>query len=109
MTQIEKIITIALLSGATLLTRFLPFIIFPKNKEVPKIITYLGKVLPSAVLALLVVYCFKDYQSYDLPKIISTIVASLVTAGLYLYRRSMLIPIAGGTIVYMLMVQFIYQ
>ncbi|WP_206361055.1 AzlD domain-containing protein [Bullifex porci] len=47
-------------------------------------------------------------QSYDLPKTISTIVASLVTAGLYLYRRSMLIPIAGGTIVYMLMVQFVF-
>lgn len=108
MTLTHKIITIACLSVATLLTRFIPFILFPANKKVPRVITYLGKLLPAAVLAMLVVYCFKDYQSYDLPKTISTIVSSLVTAGLYLYRRSMLLPIAGGTIVYMLMVQFIF-
>ena len=107
MTLLEKIITIACLSIATLLTRFIPFILFPKNREVPKVITYLGKVLPSAVLAMLVVYCFKDYQSYDVHKMISTIVASLVTVILYLFKRSMILPIAGGTIVYMVMVQLI--
>lgn len=109
MTLIEKIITIACLSLATLLTRFIPFILFPENKEVPKVITYLGKVLPSAVLALLVIYCFKDYQIYDIQKIISTALASAVTIILYLYKKTMLLPIAGGTIVYMIMVQLIYQ
>ena len=109
MTLIEKIITIACLSLATLLTRFIPFILFPENKKVPKVITYLGKVLPSAVLALLVVYCFKDYQSYDIQKIISTALASAVTVILYFYKKTMLLPIAGGTIVYMIMVQLIYQ
>lgn len=109
MTLVERIITIACLSVATLLTRFIPFILFPANKKVPRVITYLGKLLPAAVLAMLVVYCFKDYQSYDVHKMVATIVGSLVTVGLYLFKKSMLLPIAGGTIVYMVMVQFIYQ
>ena len=56
----QQVITIAMVVLGTMLTRFLPFIVFPSNKPTPKYVQYLGKVLPSAVLGLLIVYCFKD-------------------------------------------------
>ena len=92
----------------TMLTRFLPFLVFPSGKPTPKYIQYLGKVLPAAVFGLLVVYCLKGVNilagSHGLPELISI----LVVIGLHLWKRQMLISIAGGTICYMLLVQLIF-
>ncbi len=93
---------------ATILTRFLPFWLFPEGRETPAYIRYLGTVLPYAVMAMLVVYCLKGatplYDPYGLPELIGV----LATAGLHLYKRNTLISIAGGTAVYMLMVQCVF-
>ena len=106
MTQI--LLTIAVVSLGTILTRFLPFLIFPAGKPTPKYIQYLGKVLPSAVFGLLVVYCLKNVSlssgSHGLPEAI----AIAVTAGLHLWKKQMLLSIAGGTVCYMLLVQFVF-
>lgn len=108
MTTTQHIITIAAVVAGTVLTRFLPFVVFREGRPTPKYIQYLGKVLPSAVFALLVVYCLKDVSfvsgNHGLPEII----AIAVTAGLHLWKKQMLISIAGGTICYMLLVHFVF-
>ena len=108
MTFGQQMITIALIVLGTMTTRFLPFLVFPPGKETPKYIQYLGKVLPSAVFGLLVVYSLKDVSiltgNHGIPELISI---SLVV-GLHLWKRQMLLSIAGGTICYMLLVQFVF-
>ncbi len=108
MSVTQQIITIAMVVLATMLTRFLPFIVFPSGKPTPKYIQYLGKVLPAAVFGLLVVYCLKNVDvmtgNHGLPELISI----AVVIGLHLWKRNMLISIAGGTVCYMLLVQFVF-
>lgn len=108
MSVTQQIITIAMVVLATMLTRFLPFIVFPPGKSTPKYIQYLGKVLPDAVFGLLVIYCLKNVDvmtgSRGLPELISI----AVVTGLHLWKRNMLISIAGGTLCYMLLVQLVF-
>ena len=108
MTVTQQIITIGAVVLGTVLTRFLPFIVFKEGRPTPKYIQYLGKVLPSAVFALLVVYCLKDVSfisgNHGLPELISI----GVTVALHLWKKQMLLSIAGGTICYMLLVQLVF-
>ena len=108
MSVTEQIITIAAVVLGTMLTRFLPFPLFPAGKPTPRYVQYLGKALPGAVFGLLVVYCLKNVSllsgSHGLPELI----AILVVAGLHLWKRQMLLSIAGGTICYMLLVQLVF-
>ncbi len=108
MTFAEEIITISLCVIATLITRFLPFIVFSGKKKTPKFIQYLGKALPAAIFALLIVYCLKNVSfiggSHGIPEAISL----ALVAGLHLWKRKILLSIAGGTICYMLLVQFVF-
>ena len=105
MTLTEQILTIAILAAATALTRFLPFAIF-RGKKTPGSITYLSHVLPPAVFGMLVVYCLKDVDftsgHYGVPELIGI----SVTCALHLWKRQMLFSILGGTVTYMLIVQF---
>ena len=91
----------------TMLTRFLPFIVF-SGKTTPKYIQYLGKVLPGAIFAMLVIYCLRNVTftsgTYGAPELISI----ALTVGLHLWRRQMLLSIAGGTVCYMLLLQFLF-
>ena len=108
MTMTQRIVTIALCAAATMLTRFLPFLIFRPNRPTPRYIQYLGRVLPGAIFAMLVVYCLRSVTwtqgSHGLPELI----AVGVTAGLHLWKRQMLLSIAGGTVCYMLLVQLVF-
>lgn len=108
MTLTQRLITIGVVILGTVLTRFLPFLLFPAGKPTPKYIQYLGTVLPSAVFGLLVVYCLKNVSlftgSHGLPELISI----AVVAGLYVWKRQMLLSIAGGTVCYMLLVQLVF-
>lgn len=108
MTLPQQIITIGVIVLGTMLTRFLPFILFPQGKETPKYIQYLGKILPSAVFGLLIIYCLKNVSitggSHGIPELISI----AVVIGLHLFKRNMLLSIAGGTICYMLLVQLVF-
>ena len=107
MTFPQQVITIALCVIATMSTRFLPFLIFSRKKETPAFVQYLGRALPSAIFALLVVYCLRNTNVADtfaLPEII----AIAATVLLYLWKRQMLLSIAGGTAVYMLLVQMVF-
>lgn len=92
----------------TILTRFLPFLLFPAGKPTPQYIRYLGKVLPSAVFGLLVIYCLKNVNPFTGSHGIPELLAVALVIVLHLWKRQMLLSIAGGTIVYMLLVQFIF-
>ena len=108
MTFSQQIMTIGIVVFGTMLTRFLPFLVFGRGKETPKYIQYLGKILPAAVFGLLVVYCLKDLNilsgSYGLPEAIAIFVVVL----LHLWKRQMLLSIAGGTVCYMLLTQLCF-
>lgn len=108
MTFTEQIITIAVIVLATMLTRFLPFILFPAGKPTPKYIQYLGKVLPAAVFGLLVVYCLKDVSIFSGSRGLPELIAIVVVILLHLWKRQMLLSIAGGTVCYMLLVQLVF-
>lgn len=108
MTLSQQIVTIALCAAGTMLTRFLPFLIFSSKKPTPKFVSYLGKALPAAVFGMLVVYCLKNVNvlsgSHGLPELISI----AVVVALHLWKRQMLLSVAGGTVCYMLLVQFVF-
>ena len=108
MTLQQQIITIAMCVVGTMLTRFLPFLVFRSKRPTPRYIQYLGRVLPGAIFAMLIIYCLRDVSllqgSHGLPELM----AIAVTVGLHLWKRQMLLSIAGGTICYMLLVQFIF-
>lgn len=108
MTITEQILTIAICVLGTMTTRFLPFLIFSDKRPTPKYIQYLGKALPAAIFGMLVIYCLKNVSvlsgSHGLPELI----AILATVVIHLWKRQMLFSIAGGTLCYMLLVQFVF-
>ena len=108
MTTVQKLITIAVCALGTMLTRFLPFLLFPAGRPTPRFIRSLGHALPGAVFGMLLVYCLKGVEiasgSHGLPELI----AILAVVALHKWRRQMLLSIAGGTVVYMLLVQLVF-
>lgn len=108
MTMWQAVATIAVVALGTMLTRFVPFLLFPESKEPPQFVRYLGKVLPYAMTGLLVVYSLKDVSlasgSHGIPEAI----AMLAIIGLHVWKRNMLLSIAGGTILYMILVQLVF-
>lgn len=108
MTPVQQIVTIALCVAATMLTRFLPFLVFSPKKPTPAYVRYLGKALPCAVFGMLVVYCLKNVSilsgSHGLPELI----AIAATVALHRWKEQMLLSIAGGTVCYMLLVQLVF-
>ena len=105
MTMTQIFITIAVVVLGTVITRSISFLIFPANRETPPFITYLGKVLPSAVMGMLVIYCYKsiDFASefHGIPEIL----AGLVVAGLQFWKKNMLVSICVGTVLYMVLIR----
>ena len=108
MTVSEQIITVVLCVVGTMTTRFLPFVVFSSKRPTPKYVQYLGKVLPGAIFGLLVVYCLKDVSIINYSHGIPEVIAIVVTVLLHLWKRQMLLSIAGGTVVYMLLVQLVF-
>ena len=108
MTTTQHLILIGLIALTTMATRFLPFLLFPAGREAPPIVRHLGDVLPGAIYSLLLVYCLKNVDivsgSHGLPELI----AILIVIALHLWKRQMLLSIAGGTVAYMLLVQFVF-
>ena len=108
MTQSQQLMTIAVIALGTMLTRFLPFLIFPGDKPAPKIIEKLGNLLPGAIFSLLVVYCLKNVRllsgSHGIPEAIAIAAISAV----HIWKRNTLLSIATGTLVYMALVQTLF-
>ena len=92
----------------TMATRFIPFLIFGNGRKTPDIILYLGKVLPYAIMGMLVVYCFKDVHFTSTPFAIPELLACTVVAGLHIWKRNSLLSIGVGTVLYMVLVQVFF-
>ena len=99
-------VLIAVMAIVTMLLRFLPFIIFTKNT--PEYISYLGRVLPAALIGMLVIYCLKDVSIVTAPHELPELIAALAVVGLQVWKRNSLLSILAGTVVYMLLVQLVF-
>lgn len=108
MSVTQQMITIFMVVLGTVLTRFVPFILFPTEKSTPAYIRYLGKLLPASVFGLLVIYCLKDVSIFSGTHGVPEALAIFFVVVLHLWKRQMLISIAGGTIFYMLLVQYVF-
>ncbi|MDO4542238.1 MAG: AzlD domain-containing protein, partial [Bacillota bacterium] len=89
-------------------TRVIPFALFPGGKETPAYIMYLGKVLPAAIIALLVVYCLQNTAVLSYPYGIPEAIAVAAVVLVHLWKRNNLLSIVGGTVLYMLLIQVIF-
>ena len=102
------LVMILTIAAVTALLRFIPFFVFGRNKKVPEYINYLGKVLPYAIMSMLVIYCLRSVsftsQPFGIPELISTALVVL----LHVWKRNTLFSIIGGTVCYMILIQFIF-
>ena len=104
----HQLFTVAMIILATVIMRFIPFILFPDNKPTPKFIHYLGVVLPGAVFGLLMIYALKGVSLLDGSHGIPELIGIAVTAAVHLWKKQMLLSISAGTICYMLLVQLVF-
>lgn len=104
--QVLSLILIMALVTAAL--RFLPFMIFTKGRKVPEIVAYLGRVLPYAVMAMLVVYCLKGISFVQMPFGLPELISVVLVVVLHVWKRNTLLSIIGGTVCYMMLVQMVF-
>ena len=103
-----SLILVAVMAGVTMFVRFLPFICFPEGRKRPKVVTYLGTVLPYAIMGMLVVYCLRNISFTAFPFGIPELLGCAVVALLHLWKRNTLLSIGIGTVFYMLLVQTVF-
>ncbi len=99
---------IMLICGAcTFLTRALPFLIFG-DRPVPEKVKYLGRVLPMAVMATLVIYCVRGIGFTSAGEFLPELLSLAAVTALHLWKRNTLLSVVGGTACYMLLVQLVF-
>ncbi len=108
LTPAQTLITIAFLILGTVVTRAVPFLLFPPNKDTPAFVLYLGRVLPYAVMGLLVIFCLKGVAVTAAPYGLPELIAILGILVLHLWKSNVLLSIGGGTLIYMLLVQQVF-
>ena len=108
MPNLHSALLIAGIATVTVVLRFLPFIIFGGKRQIPPFITYLGKVLPFAIIGMLVIYCLRNISFSSSPFGIPALISSATVVLLHLLKRNTLISIIGGTPCYMLLVQLVF-
>ena len=108
LTGFETLVMILALAAGTQLTRWLPFWLFPENKEPPAVVAYLSRVLPPACMGLLVVYCLKGITPLTYPYGLPELISVAVVVVLHLWKRNTLASIALGTVCYMILVQMVF-
>lgn len=99
---------VAVVAAVTMLLRFLPFLIFNGDRKIPRVIEKLGRVLPTAVMGMLVVYSLKDVHFSSAAGFVPALIACAVVCALYLWKRSTLLSVVSGTVCYMLLVQLVF-
>lgn len=103
-----NVMILAALAIATLMTRFLPFLLFPAGKKTPEYVVFLGKTLPFATIGLLVVYCLKGVTVADYPHGLPELIAVALIVALHIWKKNSLVSIGAGTVLYMVLVQAIF-
>ena len=99
------LLTVAVLAVSVMITRFVPFIVFKNTDRLPGIVDYLGRVLPAAMMGLLVIYCFRDYSLAAVGQWAPALAAAAVVAALQWFGRNTILSIAAGTVLYMLLIR----
>ena len=105
---VSSLIMLAAVAIATFATRAASFVVFPKGKEVPPTVKYIGMVLPPAVIGMLVVYCLRSTQLFAYPYGIPELIACLAVIGLHAWKRNVLLSVGAGTVLYMALVQMVF-
>ena len=108
LTPVQTLIIILSVAFGTMVTRFIPFFLFPESKEPPKVVAYLGQVLPPAMMGLLIVYCLRDVSLQASPHGIPELIAILCILAMHKWKNNVLISIGSGTIVYMILIQLVF-
>ena len=99
---------IAVMAAVTFLTRFLPFLLFDRGESPPKIVLHLGRVLPPAIIAMLIIYCLRGVSFASPAGWVPQLVCVAVVVALHLWKHNNLLSIFGGTVLYMVLVQTIF-
>lgn len=108
LTPVQSLIIMVMIALGAQISRFLPFLAFSGKKELPEFVKYLGRVLPPALMGLIVVYCFKNTEILTGNHGIPELIASLVVILTFKWKENLLISVGGGTAVYMLLLQFVF-
>lgn len=99
---------VAVIAAVTALLRFAPFAVFGGGRPTPRYILYLGRVLPCAIMAMLVVYCLRGADPLGPTHALPELLAGILVVGLQLWRKNTLLSIAAGTALYMVLVQTVF-
>lgn len=108
MTTAQTLAAIAVMAAATFFTRALPFLLFGRGGTPPKVVLYLGKYLPPAVIAMLIVYCFRTVNFQAAGNWLPGLIAALAVVALHLWKKNDMLSIVGGTVLYMVLVQAVF-
>lgn len=105
----DTLLVIVIIAAVTFLIRGIPFILFPSTKKTPKYILYLGSVLPSAIIGMLIIYCLKSITIFKFPFGLPEAISIIFIIAIHTWKRNTLLSIGGGTILYMFLVQFVFN
>ena len=108
MIDVHALLQVLVMAAVIAFTRFLPFLAFPEGRKTPKVITYLGNVLPYAIIGMLVVYCFKGVSVFTYPYGLPELIAAAFVVGMHVWLRNTLVSVFGGVAVYMILVQLVF-
>ena len=108
LTPSQTVILILDIALGAVTTRFTPFLLFPETKEQPKTIVYLGRILPPAMMGLLVIYCLKNISLINAPHGIPELIAITAIVFLHKWKHNVLLSIGAGTVLYMFLVQVVF-
>ena len=108
MTNWHSVWMIAVIALVTAGLRFLPFLLFRDSRKLPGWLTHLGKVLPHAIMGMLVIYCLKDISFVSSPFGIPELLGCAAVVVLHVWKRNTLLSIGAGTVIYMVLVQLVF-
>lgn len=108
MNNVHSMLLVLVIALVTMAIRFFPFLMLGGDRSTPGVIHYLGKVLPYAIMGMLVVYCLKGVSLVKAPYGAPEGIASAVVIGLQVWKRNTFLSIIAGTICYMVLVQMVF-
>lgn len=109
LTAVQTLIMILAVALGTMITRFTPFLLFREMREPPRLIAYLGQVLPPAMMGLLVIYCLKDVSILHAPHGLPELIAIAGIVVLHKWKNNVLLSIGGGTALYMILIRVVFR
>lgn len=109
LTAVQTLLMILAVALGAMITRFTPFLLFREMREPPRLVAYLGQVLPPAMMGLLVVYCLKGVSVLRAPHGLPELIAIAGIVVLHKWKNNVLLSIGGGTALYMILIRLIFK